>query len=428
MIGGVRHAFLDAETVTLYRRRHPGASADEVRAHYLGRIPGRSVEHSCVYHGPRGCVLARGERADICNRYHCNPQMHLLSRYREMGTDRAVILAQEDGTGRALATYDAERGWRPFPAPHAQGARDPDGRAAAAALAQVPPHLPAAGSTVQAPASVCAWCGIPVGRHKAVTTRSCGRPACESRRMAEISARVAQRQHAQHLALVAAIEKAWAPQLDEAAAALGTDRGSLVVGVVPRQDRRLLPLPPARRAAFEAHLAAVAAEGFAIARPQDHWSPDGAAERGAPESGLAVAACSTCQGSCCRLGGPQMAFLTARDVCRYRLSAPAPTPEGFVARYLALLPPASVEDACVFQGRAGCAVPRAERSHICNSHHCTGLRALLQSWSSAGPNAAAAIIAEEDEAPRALGLYDDRGGWRLAIRPERLSGDAPPAG
>jgi hypothetical protein len=234
------------------------------------------------------------------------------------------------------------------------------------------------------------------------------------------------------MALVAAMEEAWAAQLDDAAAALGltpgTGRSSLVVGVVPRQDMAVLPLPPARRAAFEAHLAAVAAEGFAIDRPESHWSPDSAADRGTPEAGVAVAACSTCQGWCCRHGGPQMAFLTARDVCRYRLTAPAPTPEGFVARYLALLPPASVADACVFQGREGCVVPRTERSHICNSHHCTGLRALLQSWERAGPGAAAAIIAEEDEAPRALGLYDDRSGWRMAIRPEELSGDPPPAG
>ena len=427
MIGGVRHAFLDADTIRLHRRRHLGASADDVRAHYLGRLPGRSVEHSCVYHGPQGCVLSRDERADICNRYHCNPQMHLLTRFRDMGTSRAVILAQEDGTGRALATYDSERGWRPFAMPETSASEPaPDGRAAAAALAQVPQHLPAEGGSVPAAAPVCAWCGIPIGRHKAVTTRSCGRPACESRRTAEVSARVEHRRHEQQLALVAAMEKAWAPQLDGAAAALGAARGSLVVGVVPRQDTAIMPLPPPRRAAFEAHLAAVAAEGFAIARPEDHWSPDSAADQGMPETGLAVAACSTCQGWCCRMGAPQMAFLTARDVCRYRLTAPSPTAEGFVTRYLALLPAASVADACVFQGRAGCTVPRSERSHICNGHHCTGLRALLQSWDRAGPGAAAAIIAEEDEMPRALGLYDQGGGWRMAIRPENLSGDPPP--
>jgi hypothetical protein len=128
------------------------------------------------------------------------------------------------------------------------------------------------------------------------------------------------------------------------------------------------------------------------------------------------------------MGASQMAFLTARDVCRYRLTAPAPTPEDFVARFLALLPAASVADACVFQGEAGCAVPRTERSHICNGHHCTGLRALLQAWDRAGPGAAAAIIAEEDEMPRALGLYDQAGGWRMAVPSEAPSGDPPPPG
>ncbi len=329
MIGGVRHAFLEADTIRLYRRRHPGATPDDVRARYLGRVPRHTVEHSCVYHGERGCVLERDERADICNRYHCNPQMQLLGRWRDMAADKAVILAEEDGAGPRLATYDTERGWRPCAetaAAETAAAEAHDGgrRAVAAALAQVPPHLSGEGDRApdRAPAAApaaCAWCGIPIGRHKAVTTRSCGRPACESRRMAEVSARVEHRQHEQQLALVAALETAWAPQLDAAAGALGVGRDALVVGVVPRQDAPVLPLPAARRAAFAAHLAAIAAEGFAIDRPGEYWSPESATDRAAPETGLAIAACSTCQGSCCRLGGPQMAFLTARDVCRYRL-------------------------------------------------------------------------------------------------------------
>jgi hypothetical protein len=440
MLGSVRHAFLDAETIRLYRQRHPGATAADVRAHYLGRIPARSVEHSCVYHGERGCVLSRDERADICNRYHCNPQMHLLARFREMGTDRAVIIAEEDGAGRGLATFEPERGWRPFAAPvgsdaasgAARGLRSgdssgPGGRAAAAALAQVPPHLSGEAGPVPPALPACAWCGIPIDRHKAVTTRSCGRPACEGRRVAEVAARVEQRQHEQQRALVAAMGRAWAPQLDAAAAALGIGRDALVVGVVPRQEAPVLPLPAPRRAALEAHLAAIAAEGFAIARPEDHWSPGDAAGRAAPETGLAVAACSTCQGSCCRLGGAQMAFLTARDVCRYRLTEPAPTAEGFVARYLGFLPEASVADACAYQGATGCTVPRAERSNICNSHHCTGLRALLASWNEAGAGAAAAIIAEDDGTPRALGVYDDRAGWRVMARApaDGLAADQP---
>jgi hypothetical protein len=209
-----------------------------------------------------------------------------------------------------------------------------------------------------------------------------------------------------------------ATALDHAAAVLGVARDALLVGVVPHQGRPVEPLPADRRAAFTAHLVKIAAEGFADPRPADHWSTDESDPHEEPEPGPVVAPCSTCRGSCCRLGAQDMAFLTLREVCRYRLADPAATPEGFVARYLGLLPAASVPGACVFQSAAGCTVPRAERSGICNSFRCTGLTMMLGEWNRA-PRPTA-IVAQDEGEPRAIGLFDETSGWR------RLSPDDAP--
>ncbi len=253
---------------------------------------------------------------------------------------------------RSASTTLAE-GWRPlrqrdgFPG-LAPGGPAPDeiARVLAAAMAQVPPELPPEPCSVPPPPPACGWCARPIDRHKAATTRCCGRPACEQRRVADIAATVERQQHDRHLALVERVKAAAAVDLERAAAALGVAPAALLVGVVPYQGDAVVPLPPERRAAFEAHLRGIATDGFAVPTPEDYASPDGGTRHAEPEPGLVVAACSTCQGACCGLGGPQMAFLTLRDVCRYRLTDPAPDPEAFVARYLGRLP-ARVGSGCL---------------------------------------------------------------------------------
>ncbi|MEL7000175.1 MAG: hypothetical protein AAFP68_18110 [Pseudomonadota bacterium] len=113
ILGGPGNAFLTLNNVQQFRLRHPDAAPEDIKAHYLGKLPEVSVEFSCVYHGPMGCVLDRTERGDVCNRYHCNPQTQLLQRYREMGATKAVIVATEDNTGTHVATFTDEDGWIP---------------------------------------------------------------------------------------------------------------------------------------------------------------------------------------------------------------------------------------------------------------------------------------------------------------------------
>ena len=201
-LGNFSEAFLTAETVQMHRSRNPGAAPAEIRAHYLGRLPEAHVRHSCVYHGARGCVLPRRERADICNRYHCNPQTDLLRRFRAMPATKAIIVADEVDVAPAVGLYDLTRGWRPLRMPGAPEAREPEtpaaeavARALTAALAQVPPDLAPEPGSIPPPPPACAWCDRPIDRHRAASTRCCGRLACEQRRVAEIAATVERQQH-----------------------------------------------------------------------------------------------------------------------------------------------------------------------------------------------------------------------------------------
>jgi hypothetical protein len=151
-LGGARMAFLQVADMQRFWQRHPAAEAPitpaAVRKHYLAHLPERSVEHACVYQGAAGCTLRREDRADVCNRYHCYPQTQLLVRMREMGTDKAVIIAHEGGPELVIAGFTTDAGLQRLP-PAGPGrasqvdAPGPDQteRALAAALGQIPPPL-----------------------------------------------------------------------------------------------------------------------------------------------------------------------------------------------------------------------------------------------------------------------------------------------
>lgn len=144
-LGGPQQAFLTVSDMQRFRLRHPEADAAAIRAHYLGRLPQRSVEHACVFQSQTGCALDRAERADICNRYHCNPQTHLLTRMREMKAQKAVIIGHEGDAGPVVGAFDMRTGLeRLRDARRRATVPDPAETAAAldAALAQIPAPMP----------------------------------------------------------------------------------------------------------------------------------------------------------------------------------------------------------------------------------------------------------------------------------------------
>ena len=68
---GGTHAFLTTSELRRQIARQPDLSPDDLIERYMAKIPAVSVEGSCVFHGEKGCVLPREERAAICNWYRC---------------------------------------------------------------------------------------------------------------------------------------------------------------------------------------------------------------------------------------------------------------------------------------------------------------------------------------------------------------------
>lgn len=84
LLGKGTHAFIGPKLIAYYRHRNPEATPETVRADYLGRLPEVSTVEGCVYQGPKGCVLPRAMRADICNSYRCSGQEHMMSALRSL--------------------------------------------------------------------------------------------------------------------------------------------------------------------------------------------------------------------------------------------------------------------------------------------------------------------------------------------------------
>lgn len=68
---GADHAFINAKVIRRYAVSHPGVTADQIAADYLGRLHLESCDNSCVYHGVEGCALPRDMRSHICNEALC---------------------------------------------------------------------------------------------------------------------------------------------------------------------------------------------------------------------------------------------------------------------------------------------------------------------------------------------------------------------
>jgi hypothetical protein len=86
-VQGREHAFLDQGAVRRYVREHDERDAGRVEEAWLSRVAERSYEGSCVFHGPRGCVLPRRMRGRECNTFLCSKLMALEG---EIDSDEAA--------------------------------------------------------------------------------------------------------------------------------------------------------------------------------------------------------------------------------------------------------------------------------------------------------------------------------------------------
>ena len=112
-LGGETHAFQTRETIDHFRRLNPDLGAEEIVAHYLAQIPESSVEHSCVFHGPLGCVLPRPERAEICNVHQCSMKRLFKQQLDQTGVDRTAWIGHSPDGGIGIGIVDADGAYQP---------------------------------------------------------------------------------------------------------------------------------------------------------------------------------------------------------------------------------------------------------------------------------------------------------------------------
>ncbi len=65
--GGGEHAYLDERTMARVRRDNPTLDAAATIALYVSSIAPEGYAGSCLFHGVRGCTLAKPLRAELCN-------------------------------------------------------------------------------------------------------------------------------------------------------------------------------------------------------------------------------------------------------------------------------------------------------------------------------------------------------------------------
>jgi hypothetical protein len=93
---GGEEAYLSAKTVLGYLERRSDADATGVLQAYLSRVPERSCEDSCIYHGENGCVLPREMRSSICNGFECTGLQRLREKLSGPGPHRVFLVALKD--------------------------------------------------------------------------------------------------------------------------------------------------------------------------------------------------------------------------------------------------------------------------------------------------------------------------------------------
>lgn len=96
--GGATHAFITLPQLRRWQRREAGRTLQDAVDFFMTALPPRHTQHSCLYHGPQGCGLAREDRAEICNSHACNSLQQMRG-----------VLSEQPAAAFAVVTLDEER-------------------------------------------------------------------------------------------------------------------------------------------------------------------------------------------------------------------------------------------------------------------------------------------------------------------------------
>jgi hypothetical protein len=165
--------------------------------------------------------------------------------------------------------------------------------------------------------------------------------------------------------------------------------------MVPRSDKRLVPLAPERVERLLKHLREALLD-LAKARRLDRLAAPVSPEPAGFRAVVARTACSLCKGWCCRNGGDD-AFLDYRTLARLRSANPEITDQAIMQLYLARVPEAAYQESCIFHSKRGCTLDRSMRADVCNTYFCGGLRAYMKARADPEPTV---ILAGEGDTMR----------------------------
>ena len=205
---------------------------------------------------------------------------------------------------------------------------------------------------------------------------------------------------------------------------------ALPVILLPANSRNTTELPEESRDAFLDKLRVTIAEAFSEA-VRDNSAPMSAeAVQAREDAGWALpdsipampdiigASCGTCRGECCTAGGTH-GFLHADSIMRVRAhltdDGEPVTPESLEARYASHLPARHYRGSCVFHTTAGCNLPRALRSNLCNRYVCGGLAQLTRAL-VATAHTSAYVAAADSVHLRRVALVTVTGSRSLTLR------------
>ena len=257
----------------------------------------------------------------------------------------------------------------------------------------------------------CPYCDVIIDVHQAIRPGHCGKPDCTTNHIVKTAKVAKQTRLDNYNEQCSNAENQHKNEIGLLSNQFKVPTEEISVAIVPYQNDPLVALSNDRRSRFETHLNAIidrAFDGTSVNTSFTLFSREAD-----PENPLISAGCATCQGSCCKLGGVNNAFITD-DLFRYFIHrTPELTPEIIKSTYLDALPDVSVKDACVFQGAQGCVLDRSLRANTCNSFHCHDVITMLQKMQNTNISTVA-IIAIEDETnePKSVAGYNQKLGWQ----------------
>jgi hypothetical protein len=105
--------------------------------------------------------------------------------------------------------------------------------------------------------------------------------------------------------------------------------------------------------------------------------------------------------------GADHGFIDRTVLQRQRAVLPDIDPRRLLALYVQRIPERTCAGSCIFHGESGCALPRAMRSDVCESHVCSDMRrAFRKAPDPIGQRVWLAAINDDDAAPARVLQYE----------------------